>query len=313
VAWTDSRVFQQAMINPIAGRCWTTAAPTTYGSLSADDIRAALFNNSVTPDRTAAAASTAYNTGTWVTANEVTDITNWTASGRALGTKTFTIDTGSSSICFSAANLSGAGNVTITNAFGCLIYDNTITVPADQGLCYNYFGGAQSVVAGAFCADAGTEILTGRSWLRHDQVTAADTCLTLNTGTGLAEWQPVISVHVFRDGPYDVIRLDGPSHSSVTTPDHRWPAVIPGTDRIGWYTTQTLPQDAQLLISETERTGKVADLTATPETADLVWCVQTPNRTWFARRDGACYFTGNTIVWATPGGGAVSAVFNITV
>jgi len=152
VAWTDSRIFQQAMINPIAGRCWTTAVPTTYSSLSADDIRASLFNNSVTPDRTVAVGSTGYNTGTWTTGNEVTDVTNWTATGRALGTKTFTVDTGSSSICFSAANLSGAGNVTITNAFGCLIYDNTITggTVVDQGLCYNYFGGAQSVVAGAF-------------------------------------------------------------------------------------------------------------------------------------------------------------------
>ena len=152
MAWTDSRIFQQAMINPIAGRCWTTAVPTTYSSLSADDIRASLFNNSVTPDRTAAVGSTGYNTGTWTSGNEVTDVTNWTATGRALGTKTFTVDTGSSSICFSAANLSGAGNVTITNAFGCLIYDNTITggTVVDQGLCYNYFGGAQSVVAGAF-------------------------------------------------------------------------------------------------------------------------------------------------------------------
>ncbi len=47
------------------------------------------------------------------------------------------------------------------------------------------------------------------------------------------------------------------------------------------------------------------------KTADLVWCVQAPNRTWFARRDGTCYFTGNTVIWATVG--AVQAVFNITV
>jgi hypothetical protein len=151
MAWTDSRIFQQAMLNPIAGRSWTTAAPTTYSSLSADDIRASLFNNTTTPDRTAAVGSTGYNTGTWVTANEVTD-TNWAAGGRALASKTFTVDAGSSSICFSAANLSGAGNVTVSNVFGCLIYDNTITggTVIDQGLCYNYFGGAQSVVAGTF-------------------------------------------------------------------------------------------------------------------------------------------------------------------
>jgi hypothetical protein len=152
MAWTDSRVFQQAMMNPIAGRCWTTAVPTTYTSLSADTINVSLFNNTTTPDRTVAVGSTGYNTGVWVTGNEVTDA-NWAAGGRALASKTFTVDTGSSSICFAAANLSGGGNMTVSNVFGCLVYDNTIAAGvtvAKQGLCYNYFGGAQSVVAGTF-------------------------------------------------------------------------------------------------------------------------------------------------------------------
>jgi hypothetical protein len=154
VAWTDSRIFQQAMLNPLTASAWNTTEPTSYGAtgLSTDVINVSLFNNTTTPDRTVAAASTGFNTGTWVLANEVTDATNWVSGGRALGTKTFTIDAGSSSICFGAANLSGAGNVTITNAFGCLVYDNTISggTVAKQGLCYNYFGGAQSVVAGTF-------------------------------------------------------------------------------------------------------------------------------------------------------------------
>ena len=154
MAWTDSRVFQQAMLNPLTASAWSTTEPTGYGAtgLSGDTINVSLFNNSVTPDRAAAVGSTGYNTGTWLTANEVTDATNWVAGGRALASKTFTIDAGSSSICFSAANLSGAGNVTITNAFGCLVYDNTISggTVAKQGICFNYFGGAQSVAAGTF-------------------------------------------------------------------------------------------------------------------------------------------------------------------
>jgi hypothetical protein len=148
----SSAIFQQAMLNPMLGRLWTTTAPTTFGSLSADTISVALFNNSVTPDKTAAVASTGFNTGTWTTTNEVTDATNWVSGGRALASKAFTIDSGSSSICFQGAALSGGGNVTITNAFGCFVYDNTITggTVADQGLCYNSFGGAQSVTAGTF-------------------------------------------------------------------------------------------------------------------------------------------------------------------
>jgi hypothetical protein len=67
------------------------------------------------------------------------------------------------------------------------------------------------------CVDAGTEILTRREWLRYDQVTHGDTCLGLNLDTGLAEWQPVQSVHIYDDGPYDVTRLENGTHSSVST------------------------------------------------------------------------------------------------
>ena len=148
-----SAIFQQAMINPIMQACWTTAKPTTFGSLSADTINAALYNNTTTPDKTVAATATGYAVAgsQWVVANEVTDATNWTAGGRALGTKAFTIDGTSSSVCFQAAATAGAGNVTIANAYGCLVYDATITVPLKQGLCYNSFGGsAQGVTAGTF-------------------------------------------------------------------------------------------------------------------------------------------------------------------
>jgi hypothetical protein len=154
MAWTDSRIFQQSIVNPIAhGVSATTGFPTGYLSqgLLADTVNVALFNNSVVPDRTLSFGSIGYNTGTW-NANEVTDATNWVAGGRALLSKTWVVDAGSSSICFNAANLSGGGNVTLTNAFGCLVYDNTISggTVAKQGMCYNFFGGAQSVTSGTF-------------------------------------------------------------------------------------------------------------------------------------------------------------------
>jgi hypothetical protein len=154
VAWTNSAIFQQAMLNPIArGVAGTAGFPTTYAGLTADAlVKAALFNNTTTPDKTVSAANSAYAVGQWVVGNEVTDVTNWVAGGRALGTKSFAIDTGSSSLCFIAANTAGGGNVTISGAFGCLVHDGTITggTAADQGMCYNYFGGTQSVTAGTF-------------------------------------------------------------------------------------------------------------------------------------------------------------------
>ena len=149
MAWSGSAIFQQAMLNPIAGRCWTTAAPTTYSSLSADTINCALYGSGITPDKTVAVASSGYNTGVWLTSNEITG-TGYSAGGSALASKAFAVDSGSSSICFTAANVSWT-TATIT-ASGDLIYDNTITggTVAKQGLCYNSFGGSQSVTGGTF-------------------------------------------------------------------------------------------------------------------------------------------------------------------
>lgn len=146
MAWTDSRVFREWITGPMF-----QASGTGYTGLDSDTVKAALFNNSVTPDKDAAVASTGYNTGTWVTANEVTDATNWVAGGRALASKTFTTPSSGVSM-FDAADLAGGGTLTLTNAFGCLVYDDSITAGtvADQGVSFNYFGGAQSVTAGTF-------------------------------------------------------------------------------------------------------------------------------------------------------------------
>ena len=151
MAWSASAIFQQAMLNPMLGRLWTTAAPTTFSSLSADSVKFALYGSTITPDKTAAVALTGYNAATsqWVTAGE-TSGTGYTAGGSALASKAFAIDTGSSSICFTAANVSWT-TATITSSGG-LCYDDTITAGtvAKQGLCYNYFGGSQSVTGGTF-------------------------------------------------------------------------------------------------------------------------------------------------------------------
>jgi hypothetical protein len=145
MAWTNSKIFREWMITAYQ------AAGTGFTGLDSDTVKSALFNNSVVPDQDAAVASTGFNTGTWTLANEVTDVTNWVSGGRALASKTFTAPA-AATMRFDAADLAGGGNVTITNAFGTLVYDDTITAGtvADQGVSYNYFGGAQSVTAGTF-------------------------------------------------------------------------------------------------------------------------------------------------------------------
>ena len=127
---------------------------------------------------------------------------------------------------------------------------NATLLASVYGLPPDRVGGTRGDSLTYNCADADTEILTLRGWLKHGEVLAGDTCLGLNTGTGMAEWQPVQQVHVFDDGPYPVTKLESKSHSSVTTPNHRWPVMLSG--RAGgyngwaWKTTETLPADSRI-------------------------------------------------------------------
>lgn len=143
MAWTDSRIFREWYVTMFQ------AAGTGFTGLDSDTINVALFNNTVTPDKDAAVASTGYNTGTWTTGNEVVDATNWVAKGRPLASKTFTTPATGVAM-FDAADLAGGGTLTLTGFFGCLVLDDTITAGtvADQGVCFNYFGGTQTVTGG---------------------------------------------------------------------------------------------------------------------------------------------------------------------
>lgn len=146
MAWTESRVFREWVAGPMM-----QASGTGYTGLDADTVKAALFDNLVTPDRDAVVAETGYGTGVWTTAREVTGGANWSAGGRPLASKTFTTPE-SGVVMFDAADLAAGGTLTLTDAYGCLVYDDAITggTVADQGLAYLYFGGAQSVVSGSF-------------------------------------------------------------------------------------------------------------------------------------------------------------------
>lgn len=147
---STSAIFQQAMVNPIAlGAGATTGFPTTYGStgLLGDTVNVALYGNTGTPDKTAAVGSTGYNTGAWVTANETTG-SGYSAGGTPLSSKTYSLDTGSSSMIFKAANPSWT-SASFT-AYGDLVYDATITAGtvAKQGMCFHSFGGSAETISG---------------------------------------------------------------------------------------------------------------------------------------------------------------------
>lgn len=138
--WTGSSVFV-AYVHDSLTR-------TAAFSPTADSLRAALYNNTTTPDNTVSAANSAHLVGQWVTGNEQSN-GGWTAGGIALTSVTVA---NSTNVCtLDAADTANASTSTMTNCFGALVYDDTLTTPvADQGVCYNYFGGANSVTAGVF-------------------------------------------------------------------------------------------------------------------------------------------------------------------
>lgn len=149
MAWSASNVFQEWVKNPLFNGSGGTP-PTGYTGYLTDTMNCALYASGITPDRNAAVGSTGYNTGVWITGNEKTGSSEWVAGGRALATKTNVASGGT--ITLDAADLTGSASITMASVEGCLIYDNTITAGtvAKQGMCFLWFGGAQSVTAGTF-------------------------------------------------------------------------------------------------------------------------------------------------------------------
>jgi hypothetical protein len=142
MAWTASKVFM-ALIEDVFEN-------TTAMDLNSDTFKAALYDNDITPDQTVTSANTAFNAGQWVSAgNEVFDGAEWATGGVALASVTSAF--ASNVYTFDAANTASGSSATLAAVFGCLVYDDTIATPvADQGVCYNYFGGTNSVTDGTF-------------------------------------------------------------------------------------------------------------------------------------------------------------------
>lgn len=141
MAWSASKIFQQTILDGLGN--------TTALDLDADVPKVALFDNSITPSQTVSAANSAYAAGVWA-GGGVSDSSGWPAAGRVLVSATWLAS--AAVLTYDAADTASANSsTTLSGTFGCLVYDDTLTTPvADQGICYNYFGGTQSVTAGTF-------------------------------------------------------------------------------------------------------------------------------------------------------------------
>jgi hypothetical protein len=136
MGWSNSKVFAFSVL--------------TVGQngvkYSTDAYKVALYGNSGTPDNTVTTAVlTEYNgaASQWVVANEVSG-TGYSAGGVSVSSPTWTQST--NVVTFTSAGTPQWTSASFT-AYGCLVYDTTVS---NEGLCYNYFGGAQTVTSGTF-------------------------------------------------------------------------------------------------------------------------------------------------------------------
>lgn len=142
MAWSNSKIFRPYLADSLAR--------TAAFDLDADTFNVALFDNTITPSQDVTSANSAYGAGVWA-AGGVSDATGWPATGRSLASVVVDSATAATVFFDAADTVSANSTTTLTNAYGCLVYDNTLATPvAKQGVCFNYFGGANSVTNGQF-------------------------------------------------------------------------------------------------------------------------------------------------------------------
>lgn len=150
MAWSTSALFR-AYVSDVLQGVVENQGTTSMDWVEATTVKAALFNNTGTPDKDVASASSAYNTGQWVVGNEVSDTTNWAAGGVAITGRTLTNPSTGIIMLDAVDTPSTTSTTTLTNVYGVLVYSDSIVTPvADQGFCFNYLGGPNSIVGGLF-------------------------------------------------------------------------------------------------------------------------------------------------------------------
>ena len=121
---------------------------TSTMDINTDTHNIALYGNTPTPDQTVSSANAAYNAGQWLTTSEVT-ATGWPAGGLALANVASSYT--SNVYTFDADDRAGGASDTVTGAYGCLIFDFSVSAPVSkQAWCFLAFGGSNSVTSGTF-------------------------------------------------------------------------------------------------------------------------------------------------------------------
>lgn len=143
-----------------------------------------------------------------------------------------------------------------------------------------------------YCVDEETEILTATGWKRYDEVTVGERAYTLNHNSGLGEWQSIEDVIVLPAAPRQMLSIEGRSHSSLTTMDHRWPVIAKNGKRR--FTTSACFTVDDTVPTRARRSDFPTEATHSDAFVELVawfWTEGTLDR----RRDGAHSSYGNIV------------------
>ncbi len=112
------------------------------------------------------------------------------------------------------------------------------------------------------CASLDTEILTKRGWLTWDGVQVGDEAYALDPETGEGTWAHISDVHLLPVTSRRLREMEGQSHSSCTTLDHRW-VVLDAKGRRHWRTSESFRVDDLVPCAAPSR-----DLPITPSLSD---------------------------------------------
>lgn len=114
-------------------------------------LKLALFTNSITPDKDAAAANTAYNTGAYLTANEVYQVGQWAQGGVVINGLALTTPSSGVVMLDGTDPVSGT-NCTISGARAGLVFDTQASPITNQGISIHNFGADTGVTGGTYTA-----------------------------------------------------------------------------------------------------------------------------------------------------------------
>jgi hypothetical protein len=125
-----------------------------------------------------------------------------------------------------------------------------------------------------WCADAETEILTGRGWLRYDEVTTDDEAYVLDPQTLVARFEPIQAINTWEAKPRVLRHIETGNFSALTTAAHRWLVTNEQGTAWAWRETRDLDRHQRIM-----RAAPRDDAPAEPKWADAFvelvawyWC-----------------------------------------